>query len=132
MKVKIAFLVQHVGDAPAHACREVPADTPQYHGTAAGHVFAAMVARAFHHGGGPGVADTEAFAGHAADKHLARGGPVERRVAADNVLLRPEAASLGRGDDNAPPGEPLAQVVVAVAVKGKGDALGEECPEALA
>ena len=48
---------------------------------AVGHVFAAVVADAFDHGGSAGVAHGEALAGHAVEEGFAAGGAVEGDVA---------------------------------------------------
>ena len=104
-----------VGDAAAHAGGEVAAAAAQHHDHAAGHVLAAVIAHAFDHGGGAGVAHREALAGHAAEVRLAAGGAVEHHVADDDVLLRPEGRIARRIDDDASAGEPLADVVVGVA-----------------
>ena len=50
--VKAAVLVQHIGDAAAHAGPEVLARDSQHHHAAACHIFTAMVSHALHHSGG--------------------------------------------------------------------------------
>ena len=60
--VEELVLVEHVGDAAAHARGEVHARPAQHHDDAAGHVLAAVVAHALHHGDGAGVAHREALA----------------------------------------------------------------------
>ena len=63
-----------------------------------------------------------------------RGRAVEDDVAGDDVLLGLERRRrVGRGaQDQTATGEPLADVVVGVAVEAQGDAAGQEGPEALA
>src|SRR3546814_20575395 len=59
---KYLVRVPHIGDAAGHAGREVaPGFAPHDH-RAAGHVFAAVVARALSHGPGSGLSDRAAFA----------------------------------------------------------------------
>ena len=48
---EIALLVEHVGDAAAHAGGEVAAALAEHDDEAVGHVFAAVIAEAFDHGG---------------------------------------------------------------------------------
>ena len=101
------MLVEHVGDAAAHAGGEVAAGAAQHDHRAAGHVLAAVVADALDDGHGAAVADGEPLAGQAVDEHLAAGGPVEERVADDDVFLGVEGRA-GRGlHDDPPAGEPL-------------------------
>ena len=89
--LEVAVLVEHVGDAARHAGGEIAAGRAEHHHHAAGHVFAAMVAGAFDHGDGAGVAHGEALAGDAAEIALAGDGAVQHRVADDDRLLRHDA-----------------------------------------
>ena len=82
---ELAVLVIDVGDAAAHARREVAAGLAQHHHRAAGHVFAAMVAGALDHGRGARQAHREALAGHAAEEGLAAGRAVQHGFADDDV-----------------------------------------------
>jgi hypothetical protein len=59
--------VEHVGHAAGHARREVAAGLAEHHDGAAGHVFAAVVARAFDDADRAGVAHGEALARDAAE-----------------------------------------------------------------
>src|SRR5262245_33731690 len=59
---ELAVFVEHVGDAAAHAGREVPPRAPEHDDDAARHVLAAVVADALHDGRGAAVADAEALA----------------------------------------------------------------------
>ena len=114
---------------PAPKLRPVRADDERL---AAGHVLAAVVADAFDHGGGAGVADQEAFAHLAAQEHLAAGGAVADHVAGDHVALGREHVGAVRPDDDAAAGEPLADVVVGVAEQAQRDAGRQERAERLA
>ena len=78
------------GDAAAHAGGEVAARLAQDEGAAAGHVLAAVVAHALHHGRGPGVAHRKPLAGLPAHEQRAGRGPVQRHVADEDVILRHE------------------------------------------
>ena len=72
-------------DMPAAKLRPV---WPMHHDDAAGHVLAAVVARALDDGDGAGVAHREALAGDAAEIALAGDRAVEHRVADDDRALR--------------------------------------------
>ena len=77
---------------------------------AAGHVLAAVVADAFDHRDGAGVAHGEALADDAADERLAAGGPVEDHVAGDDLLLGHEAGAARPSEGRTirrPPERPL-------------------------
>src|SRR5207248_1941328 len=112
-----------IGDAAAHARREIAPGLAQHHHAAAGHVLAAVIAHAFDHRLHAGITDAEALADHAAQENLAAGCAVADHVAGDDVLLRVELRSLWRTDDDAAAGEALAHVIVGVAFQVDGDAL---------
>ncbi len=84
---EISVLVEHEGDAAAHAGGEIAAGLAEHDDDAAGHVFAAMRARALDHGDGAGIAHGEALAGDAAEIAFARDRAVEHGVADDDALL---------------------------------------------
>ena len=88
--LELAVGVEHIGNAAAHAGREVAPGPAEHHDAPAGHVLAAVIADAFDHHGRAAVADAEALAGHAAHVALAARRAVERDVADDDVLLRLE------------------------------------------
>jgi hypothetical protein len=104
---ELAVLVVDIGHAARHAGGEVAPGLAQHDHGAAGHVFAAVVARAFDHRGGARQAHREALAGHAAEEGLAAGGAVQRGVADDDVLVAsPRKSMLGRTTMR-PPDRPL-------------------------
>ncbi len=124
--------VVHERDAARHPGREVAAGRPEHDDAAAGHVLAAVVADAFDDRGRARVAHAEALAHHAAEVGLTTGGAVERDVAGDDVLLGGELRlTVGEALELAAR-EPLAGVVVGVALEPQRDAPGHERPEALA
>jgi len=88
----------------AHAGSEVAPGLAQHDDHAPCHVFAAMVAHPFHHGGSPGVAHGEPLSGDAPEVALAPGGAVEDGVADEDVVVGVEAALGRRRDDQPPPG----------------------------
>src|SRR4029077_829868 len=122
---------EHVRDAAGHAGGEVPPGAAEHDDAAAGHVFTAVVADAFDDRVDSAVADAEPLTGHAADERLAAGRAVEGHVADDDVLLGDERAAARRGDAERAAREPLAPVVVGVALEREGDAPWDEGAEAL-
>ena len=72
------------------------------------------------------------LADHTAEIDLATGGAVGDDVARDDLLLGHEGGLGGRPHDDPTAGEPLADVVVGVALQPEGDASGDEGPEAVA
>src|SRR5271170_20444 len=64
---EIAGLVEHIGDAAGHPGGEIASGDADHHHDAAGHVFAAVIARPFHDRDRPGIAYREPFAGDAAE-----------------------------------------------------------------
>ena len=108
--------IPDIRDAAAHARREVSARLAEDHCPATGHVFAAVVARALDDGLGATVPHAEPLAADAADVDLAAGGSVAHDVAGDDVILRLEAGVASGPHDHAAAGEPLAAVIVDVAL----------------
>src|SRR6185436_12085285 len=113
------------------AGREVAAGAPEHHHHAAGHVFAAMVARAFHHRDGAGIAHREALARDPAEIALAFDRAVQHGVADDDRLLRHDARVARRVDHDAPARKTLADIIVRLAFELEGDAAREPGAEAL-
>src|SRR4029077_14638147 len=99
---------------------------------AAGHVFAAVVAGAFHDSDGAGVAHGEALARDAAEITLAGDGAVEHRVADDDALLGLDARDGVRAHDQLAARKALADVVVTLAHEVERNAAGSPSAEALA
>src|SRR4029077_10659376 len=95
------------------------------------HVFAAVVAGALDHRNGAGIAHCEALAGNAAEEALAGDRAIEHGIADDDRLLGHNAAVDRRPHDDAPTGEPLADIVIALALEFEGDAAREPGAEAL-
>src|SRR6185436_2418082 len=114
------------------AGREVAAGAPEHHHHAAGHVFAAMVARAFHHRDGAGIAHGEALARDAAEIALALDRAVHHGVADDDRLLGHDRRVARRIDDDAPAREALADIVVGLALELERDAARKPGCKALA
>ena len=79
----VPSLVEHVGDAAAHAGGEVAPGRAEHDDAAAGHVLAAVVADALDDGAGARVAHREALAREAAEERPAGGRAVEHGVADD-------------------------------------------------
>src|SRR5690606_32129706 len=129
---KVAVLVENVGHAARHAGSEVAPGLADDDDDAAGHVFAAVVADAFHHRDRAGVADREALAGHAPEVALALDRAIEHGIADDDRLLRDGPGFLRRADDDAPAGEALADIVVGLADQLERDPAREERGEPLA
>ena len=116
-------------DMPAAKLRPGGAD---HHHDAAGHVFAAVVAGAFDHRDGAGIAHREALARDAAEIAFALDRAVQHGVADDDGFLGDELPRLARRiDDDAPAREALADVVVGLAFELERHALGEPGAEAL-
>src|SRR5262249_8519095 len=129
---EVVRCVEHERPPATHSRGEI---TPggadhQYH--AAGHVFAAMVACAFHHGRDATVANGESLAGAAAEKSPPTGCSVECDVPYQDVVLSDERRGLGREYNDSASGQPFADVVIRVSFQGQGHAPREERAEALA
>ena len=130
--VEAVVPVQDIGDAAAHAGREVLARGAKKHRSAACHIFQAVVAAAFRHSGGAGVPDTETLTGHAANIGCAGSRPVQGHVADDTVFRSFEPAAFRRAHDQPASRESLAEAVIGVSPELNGQAAGDESPEGLA
>src|SRR2546427_421557 len=105
-----AALIEDVGDAVRHPGRKVPPDRSQHDHHAAGHVLAAVVARAFDHCDGTGVPDREAVARAAGRKQ-----PSGRRAVQGGVPDQHPGRIRGAAewpDHDFAAGQTLADVVV--------------------
>ena len=129
-EAKRAVLVEHIGDAARHAGGEVAAGAAEHHHHAAGHVFAAVVAAAFHHRDGAGVAHREALAGDAVEIASPAIAPYST-VLPTMMFSGTIAGSRRRAHHDAAAGQPLADIVVGVAVKFERHAARQERAEAL-
>ncbi len=52
LRVQVAVLIQHIGNAAAHTGRKVFACAPKDYGTASGHILTAVIAYALYHRNG--------------------------------------------------------------------------------
>ena len=142
--IEITPLIQHIGNAAAHAGGEVAPGGAENDDDPAGHVFTAVVADTLDDGDGAGVADGEALAGDAPEVALPTRGAGEDGVADDapcaymlhevitDIVFGDDGALGRRRDDDLAVGEALVHVVVGFAKEPDGDAMGEEGAEALA
>src|SRR5216683_8250594 len=78
-------VVENIGQASGHARAEIDSRMAEHNHDAAGHVFTAMIANAFHHGQRSAVADGKPFAGRARDVEFTRGCAVKNGIAGENV-----------------------------------------------
>src|SRR5262249_5154705 len=92
----------------------------EHHHDAAGHVFTAVVASALDHGGRARIAHREALAGDTAGVALALDRSVEHGVADNDRFIWHDGRGCSRADDDAAPGEALADMVVGVAFQLEG------------
>ena len=95
---KSSIFIQNIGDAARHAGGKIAPGVTEIDDPAASHVFAAVIADAFHHRLNAAVAHAETFAGEAADIRLAARCAVESDVADDDVFFGSEGriSSAGR------------------------------------
>src|SRR5262249_20389425 len=126
-----AVLVEDEGEPARHAGGEVAAGGAEDDDGAAGHVLAAVVAHALDDGGDARVSHREALAGAPVEERAPGDRAVEDGVADDDLVVGTEGRAARRLDDKDAAGEPLADVVVGVALELEGDAAHGEGAEAL-
>src|SRR5690606_30427199 len=124
-RLEIAARIPDVSAAARHAGGEITPGGAQDHDAPAAHALAAVIADALDHRPRAAVAHAEALGRAAAEERAASGRAVERDVADQHVLLGRESAFARRVDDQPAAGEPLADIVVAVALELERDALRE-------
>ena len=129
--VEVAVWIPYIGNSSAHAGCKISSDRAENYSDSVGHVFAAVVAHAFDNGCRSRIADAESFADLSVYVDFARCGAVEECIAGYSVESRIEIRSTWRAYVDMSAGEAFANVVVGFALKGKGDAVGQKCAEAL-
>ena len=130
-RVKIVVLIQHIGDAAAHARRKVFAHGADNHHTASCHIFTAVVAHTLHHRCGAGVPDTEPLTGRAIDEGLAGSSSVECHVADDDIFVLPERGSLGRINHQLSSRQALSEVIIGITRQFQCEPFRDERAETL-
>ena len=129
---KLAVHVIHVGYAAAHASSEVAPGFAEHHHRAARHVFAAMIACAFHNCRCARQTHCKALTGYTAQEGFALGCAIEHGVAHDDVLsgVAPEINAWAHHD--AATAHAFAGVIVGLANQIQRDAASQKRAEALA
>ncbi len=131
LRLQPAVRIPDIGDAARHAGGEVAPDPAEHDHAPAGHIFAAMVARALDHRDRARIAHREALARDAGEEGLARGRAVEAGVADDDVRRGLARHIVGLADDQPAAGQALAGIIVGVAGQRQREAGREEGAEAL-
>ena len=108
--------IQHIGDSTGHACSEIISNRAKDHRPTAGHVFAAVIAHAFHNGGCTGIAHAEAFACQTSHICLAAGRAVQRDIADQDIVWIP-CSGFRRTYRQYAAGQSLAEIIVGFAVQ---------------
>ena len=122
---------RNISDTAAHTCGKVLARAAEDNGNAARHIFAAVVADTLNNDSRTGVSYAETLACNARDERLAARCAEECNVADDDVLVRSELGILGLEKYKLTARKSLAEVVVAVALKGDRKSLRDKCAETL-
>ena len=114
--LQLPVFIQHPGHAARHSRGEVVPHRSKHSHPAACHVFAAVVAHAFHNRPGAGIAHGEAFPGHAGHKGVSARRAVQGHVADQGILRLPHGVHRRAHRQHAA-GKSLAQIVVRHAVE---------------
>src|SRR5260370_34504243 len=123
--------VPDIGNAPRHAGREIAPGVADHDDHAAGHVFAAMIARALDDGGDTRIAHREAFTRDTLEIRLAGNRAVKHGVADNDVFGRLSACHGRLAHNKAPSRQALARVVIGVAKELQCHAVRQERAKAL-
>ena len=123
--------VQHKCATAGHAGRKVGPDFAQHDNQSAGHVFAAMMPQAFHHGRGAGIPHRKTLAGLAGRKQLTTGSAIETGVTHDDAAFSHDAGVGIWRNGNSAPAHPFTHIIVGVANQVQVHTLGVPDPETL-
>ena len=129
--VQVMVFVQHIRHAARHTGGKVIAGSAQNDNGAACHIFTPVFAHALGNGNRSGISYTEPFTGDSVDKCLTAGCAVQRNVADDDIILRPEAGAFGGIDNQLAAGQTFSEIVVAVAPQLQRQSLRDKGAEAL-
>ena len=129
--VEVAVLVPHIGHATAHSGCKVASCFAENHHTSAGHILAAVVARAFNHGRGSRVAHSETLAHLSVDIQFAACCAIKSGVSGDDVVLCREIAAYRGQYGYASTRQSLGEIVVGLALEFEVYSGYEERSEAL-
>ena len=85
--VEIARFIQYISNTAAHTCSEIASRGAEYNHPSSGHVFAAMIANAFHYGSCTAVSYCEPFTCNSRYVGLPSGGAIKYSVSYYYVLV---------------------------------------------
>src|SRR6202050_3770007 len=111
---EVALKIEDVGEPSGKPSAEVNPGAPEHAHRAAGHVLAAVIARALDHGDRAGIAYREALTGDPRGIQLPAGGAVQAGVAHDDGVARHELRARGMAPHEAAARHALAHVVIRV------------------
>src|ERR1700733_4275143 len=121
---KIALEVEYVGKSPGEAGSEIDPGPAEHAHDSARHVLAAVIAGAFHHGDGAGVAHGEALSRDARREELAAGRAIEAGIAHDDGFLGDELGVARMAQHEFAARHALADIVVGIALEVEVQAAG--------
>src|SRR5262249_15314708 len=103
-------LLKNVREAAGHTRPEIDTGRAKYDDNAAGHIFAAMIAYAFHYRRGSAIAHRETFPSPSCDVKLSRSCAVEDGISVNHVA--PDRSSTSRRDCDRASAEPFAYIII--------------------
>jgi hypothetical protein len=122
-------VAQNIGDASGHARAQIHSGGAEHHDHSGGHIFAPVLAYAFHHSERAAVAYRKSFARASRDVEFAGGRTIEDRVTDQDVATL--GSFVSRGDRDSAAAETLADIVVGFTQQTKLQAGNQEGSEAL-
>src|ERR1017187_4365759 len=128
---EVSALVKNVGDTATHASGEISAAGPEHQNQALGHIFAAVVADSLDYRSRSGVANRKPLARDPIEKRFTTGCAVEGNITNQNIVLGGETGPSRRIGNQASAGQPLANIIIALAFECEGNSLGQKCAHAL-
>ena len=96
--IEITRFIQYISYTAAHSCSEVASRGAEYNHSSAGHVFAAMIANAFHNGCCTAVSYGKSFTCNSRDVGFASCCAVKHSISDYDVLVGFKGGSGRRND----------------------------------
>ena len=129
---ELTVFVVDPGETACHAGAKVDPGAAENNGEATGHVFAGVIAYAFHDGECSGVAHCETLACATCGKQRAAGSSVEGDIAEKSVGFALQRDATSSANHEFAAAEAFADEVVGEAFELEDHAVGVECSERLA
>ena len=123
--------IQYVCNSAGHTCRKISAGRSQNNGTAAGHIFQAMITAAFYNCRHTRITNTKALSGNAFNVAFSRCRAIQYDITDNNILARTERYILRRRKNQLAAGQSLSETVIGISFQPNRQSLWNKSTEGL-